>query len=831
MSSYNYCDENPCKNQEYGEITSNVLEIDFEKVAEYKVSATKQITLTNTSDTYKALLIKISVFGDFEVNVKSFPSIFEPGQKFTFTVRFTPIAIGVVNGSIQIEQKNHDPIIINLTGEGVHKTNGSSSGEGGEEENPDEPSEGEKGLTYWEDDSVTFNGGYSGSVLIPKTNSENKHAVIKPKGTGGFTLSSFGSNRGNYSVDLQINNSSSGSNALGEYSVISGGRNNKAAGNYSTISGGSENQVLSSYGVIGGGNANKVQGTYLTIGGGQNNTLFGTNNTISGGNSNSIGSNTDDFTNSFIGSGSNLSILGNSSAIISGNSVQLSGSNSFIGSGEELEVSGNSIGVISGNSSTITGSNEFIGLTFDTTYSGENSYIFSGISSNLKITSGNTVFSGISLDSILTNVQKGFFGTVSNVLVSNSEYSGIILGINNTMDTSNNSIIIAGQENTLDNSSSSLDSSYENSYALIASGYKNKVLSGKQSSIVNGNKNIINGVYYSTILGGTSNEILYGTSFEKIEEACVITGGQNNVIQASTESSIDGGRGNFIDSSDHSNIVGGSDNTILNSETSVTISGTGNSINNGQYAISAGGTRNKISGVATGSIGGIRNVLSARNSVALGGEYGSDLGIKNHTFTAIRDGVSWIKKIVAEDTGAATEEDADNDLSVWVNNNPVFQKGEIILQKMIDPTKGTYEGTADYKCYLLTQTKKYQHENIWYNMPNNEENNTIYIPEYTCVFWEMEVSLVDFSSGKAAKIICSKGIISDTDEGLKIIQAHTKEVYGEESLNNCDVTVELDTENSLVRFLLPQEVKNYVGGAVFKYTIATQGSTNFYWGN
>ena len=831
MSSYNYCDENPCKDQEYGEITSNVLEIDFEKVAEYKVSVAKQITLTNTSDTNKALLAKVSIFGDFEVNLKSFPSILEPGQKFTFIVRFTPIAIGVVNGSIQIEQKNHDPIIINLTGEGVHKINGSSSEGGGEEENPDEPSEDKEGLTYWEDNSTVFSGGYSGSVLTPKTNSENKHAVIKPKGTGGFTLSSFGSNRGNYSVDLQINNSSSDSNALGEYSTILGGRNNKAVGNYSTISGGSGNQVSSSYGVIGGGNANKVQGNYLTIGGGQNNTLFGTNNAISGGNSNSIGSNSDDFINSFIGSGSSLSILGNNSAIISGNSIQLSGSNSFIGSGEGLVISGDSIEVISGNSSTITGSNEFIGLAFDTTHNGENLYIFSGISSNLTITSGNTVFSGITLDSTLTNVQRGFFGTVFNALVSNSRYSGIILGINNTMDSSNNSIIIAGQENVLDNSSSSLDSSYENSYALIASGYENKIFSGKQSSIVNGNRSVINGVYYSTILGGTNNEILYGTSFEKIEEACIITGGQNNVIQASTESSIDGGRGNLIDSSDHSNILGGTNNTISNSEASVTISGTGNSVNNGQYAISAGGTRNKISGIATGSIGGIRNVLSARNSVALGGEYGSDLGIKNHTFTAIRDGISWIKKVVAEDTGAATEEDAGNDLSVWVNNNPVFQKGEIILQKMIDPAKGTYEGTADYKCYLLTQTKKYQYENIWYNMPNNEENNTIYIPEYTCVFWEMEVSLVDFSSGKAAKIICSKGIISDTDEGLKIVQAHTKEVYGEESLNNCDVTVELDIENSLVRFLLPQEVKNYVGGAVFKYTIATQGSTNFYWGN
>lgn len=827
MSSYPYCDENPCKNQEYGKIEANILEVDFEKVTEYKISPSKRVTLTNISDTNKALLTKISIFGDFEVNIKSFPSIFEPKQTFTFEIRFTPISVGVISGSLVIEQKDNDPIIINLVGEGIAKEENSFSGE----ENPEEPSEDNKELSYWSEMAITFNNGYLGSVLTPKANTENRHAIIQPKGTGGFTLSSFGSNRGDYSIDLQINNTSASANATGEYSVISGGKNNKASGDYSTISGGNGNQVLSSYGVINGGNNNKVQGTYLVINGGQNNSCFGTGNAISGGISNIIGSSDINYAHSFIGSGSNLTVLGNNSAIISGNIVQIKGANSFVGTGEELTISGETISIISGKSSSISGNTIFNGIALNTTYSENSSNIFSGISSNLTITTGNIVFTGITINSTLTNVRKGFFGLSEDDLISNTLQSGIVISNGSSIDSSNYSIIISGQDHYLDNAQLSVDSSYENNFCLIGAGNQNKISSGKYSSILNGNTNVITGVYSSQILGGNNNEISFGTSFEKIEEACVITGGQNNIIQASTESSIDGGRRNFIDSSDHSNILGGTNNIISNSEASVTVSGIGNSINNGQYAISAGGTRNKISGIAAGSIGGVRNVLSARNSVALGGEYGSDLGIKNHTFTAIRDGISWIKKVVAEDTGIATEEDADNDLSVWVNNNPVFQKGEIILQKMVDPTKGTYEGTADYKCYLLTQSKKYQDENIWYNMPNNEENNTIYIPEYTCVFWEMEVSLVDFSSGKAAKIICSKGIISDTDEGLKIIQAHVKEVHGEESLNNCDVTVELDIENSQVRFLLPQEVKNYVGGAVFKYTIATQGSTNFYWGN
>lgn len=827
MSSYPYCDENPCKNQEYGKIESNILEIDFEKVAEYKVSVAKQITLTNTSDTNKALLTKVSIFGDFEVNIKSFPSILEPKQKFTFEIRFTPISVGVISGSLVIEQKDNDPIIINLAGEGVAKEENSSSGG----ENPEEPSEGNKELSYWAEMSIAFNNGYLGSLLTPKANTENRHAIIQPKGTGGFTLSSFGSNRGNYSVDLQINNNSASANATGEYSVISGGKNNKASGDYSTISGGNENQVLSSYGVISGGNNNKVQGTYLVINGGQNNSCFGTGNAISGGISNNIGSSDTNYINSFIGSGSNLTVLGNNSGIISGNNTQIKGSDSFVGTGKELTISGEMINIISGESSTINGNTIFNGIALNTTYSENNLNIFSGISSNLTITTGNIVFAGITINSTLTNVRKGFFGLSENDLISNTLQSGIIIGNGSSIDSSNYSIIISGQDHYLDNAQSSVDDSYENNFCLIGAGNQNKISSGKYSSILNGNTNTVTGVYSSQILGGNNNEISFGTLFEKIEKACVITGGENNAIQASSYSSIDGGSGNIINSSDYSNIIGGSNNTILNSEASVTISGLGNNIDNGQYVAIIGGTRNKVGGFASGSIGGIRNIVSSRNSVAIGGEYGSDFGIKNHSFTAVRDGIAWKKKIVSEENGSATEEDAGNDLSVWVNNNSVFQKGEILLQKMVDPTKGTYEGTSEYKHYLLTQSKKYQDENIWYNMPNNEENNTIYIPEYTCIFWEMEVSLVNFTAGKAAKIICSKGIISDTDEGLKIIQAHAKEVHGDESLNNCDVTVELDIENSQVRFLLPQEVKDYVGGAVFKYTIATQGSTNFYWGN
>lgn len=104
-------------------------------------------------------------------------------------------------------------------------------------------------------------------------------------------------------------------------------------------------------------------------------------------------------------------------------------------------------------------------------------------------------------------------------------------------------------------------------------------------------------------------------------------------------------------------------------------------------------------------------------------------------------------------------------------------------------------------------------------------------PEYSCTFWDLDISLVDFEAGKFLKIHCNDGIISDTDNGLVIKQAHTTTVVGDESLVDIDITIEIDTENSLIRLLLPKEVKSYSGGAVFKYTVVTQGDINFYWGN
>lgn len=812
MSSYPYCDTPECKDKEYGLITSNVLELDFGKVTEYKVSRTKVISLKNTDTKNNAIIYSIVCLGNFEMDAKGIPSLIKPNQEIHIPVCFTPVGIGLVSGSIIVEQKDHETITIRLSGEGLNKETSSSEESGGDGEEPSELTK----LDYWNEGIVSYEEGRSASIWTPKTDATDQDIIISPKGNGSLHLSSYGNLRGNFAIDFQLNNTSLTTIAAGEYSVIGGGSGNTNSGNF---------------GVIAGGSGNTNQAEYGFIGSGLNNTLIGTYSAIAGGTLNKIGSVSGDSTNSFIGSGTSNTIIGNNSAITSGSKNSITGNNGFIGTGDSIVITGNNIGVISGSSFTINGNTIIVGYGSTSPITGTSEKSVFGLIENTQFTTVKNSFFSTTIDGFFTNINFGFTGSTNSALLSNSNYVINISGSDNTIDTSDYSIIASGLENSLDNASASLYEEYENNYSVIIDGYQNKISSGKYSSIVNGEQNTINGVYHSTIFGGKNNEILFGSSFTEIKENCFITGGENNSIQACNESAIYGGNGNSIDSSNNSDIFSGANNHITNSEVSSIISGEGNDINSAQYAVIIGGTKNKNNGIASGSLGGIRNTLSARNSVALGGEYGSDFGIKNHIFSANRDGIYWIKKIVAEDTGEATTEDAENDLSVWVNQNSTFQKGEILLQKMPDPTQGNYASTSDVKEYLYTQSKKYQQENIWYDLPNNTEINTIKLPEYSCIFWDLDISLVDFEAEKFLKIHCNDGIISDTDNGLIIKQAHTTTVVGDESLVDIDITIEIDTENSLIRLLLPKKVKSYSGGAVFKYTVVTQGDTNFYWGN
>lgn len=109
----------------------------------------------------------------------------------------------------------------------------------------------------------------------------NGYIVITPNGTGSIQAqvadgtSAGGNSRGDYAVDLQINRANAPEVASGDYSIISGGRNNTASGYTATVSGGSNNANSGVHGTIGGGSNNTASGGTSTVVGGTSNTASG----------------------------------------------------------------------------------------------------------------------------------------------------------------------------------------------------------------------------------------------------------------------------------------------------------------------------------------------------------------------------------------------------------------------------------------------------------------------------------------------------------------------------------------------------------------------------
>ena len=353
----------------------------------------------------------------------------------------------------------------------------------------------------------------------------------------------------------------------------------------------------------------------------------------------------------------------------------------------------------------------------------------------------------------------------------------------------------------------------------------------KYQTIINGDHNTIEQSEYSIVLSGTTNEIkknIYSIVFgntNKITSTELkkynISIGDQNQITDSNYSSIIGSSESIIDTSENSIISSGSINQIEDSKYSSISSGYGNTLI-GNYSHIASGTRNKNKGEFSSILGGYRNTVTGLNSTAIAGNYGHDLGLPNHTFIASKDGPNWLDTSIEGD-------DVPTSIADRTNNNPLVQTGIVVLQSMVDPTKGNYENTTDLKKYLYAYSSKYLKDGIWTDLRTNTNlNSSIVIPDFSCLFYELEVSLINFTTKQAVKILCKHGIILNTSTEISIVKTHSIEcISSSENLNNCDITVEIDNDKSMVRFLLPKELKDFKGGAVLKYTIATQDSIDF----
>jgi hypothetical protein len=145
---------------------------------------------------------------------------------------------------------------------------------------------------------------------------------------GPGTASPDGNARGDAAVDFQGWRAAAAEVASGNYSTISGGRENTASGSYSTVSGGADNTSSGSMCTIGGGMDNSAAGTGCTIAGGEDGTVANDNSTIAGGKNN-----TADAAYAFVGGGLGNGATASYAAACGGNANDASGTYSAIGGG------------------------------------------------------------------------------------------------------------------------------------------------------------------------------------------------------------------------------------------------------------------------------------------------------------------------------------------------------------------------------------------------------------------------------------------------------------------------------------------------------------------
>lgn len=158
------------------------------------------------------------------------------------------------------------------------------------------PSSGGGGLTNWTDglNSSAPNATVPVATFTATNAATNVDAATVAKGNGATlaqvpdATTTGGNKRGNFATDFQKNRSAATQVAKGDYSVISGGRNNTALGNESAIGGGIGNAQNQQRGFIGAGSANTGGDTTFIGGGLGNDTASAQYGAISGGQGNQL---------------------------------------------------------------------------------------------------------------------------------------------------------------------------------------------------------------------------------------------------------------------------------------------------------------------------------------------------------------------------------------------------------------------------------------------------------------------------------------------------------------------------------------------------------------
>jgi hypothetical protein len=422
--------------------------------------------------------------------------------------------------------------------------------------------------------------------------------AIGPTGTGFLSGSipngstgGGGNCRGINAIDWQLSREFATQVASGDYSVISGGKNNSALGTYTVVSGGYGNTA-------GGSGSGATQGgTGAFVGGGHHNAATGVNSVIIGGSGNRCLT-----VAGLIGSGINNQIFGADS------------NNTVIVGGQDNKIDGNGTytyfsTIVGGQDNVIGNAWSFIGGGDSNTATGRCSAIVGGFTN---ICYGQEGFIG----SGRGNFNNGTMGVIGGGRgnTANANYTTIGGGkynvINSTYGFDHYGTIAGGYENVCKGEGSFIGGGFNNECGYNGyAGYLEtpSVICGGASNYSSGEHDMIGGGFNNTIItnlgticGGNTNLIMGTPSGLGYSGGQFIGGGQRNVV-SEAYSSIMGGSGNVV-SGVRSVICGGDRNFVNNS-----------------LSFIGGGQNNHVSGVLSTIGGGDNNTASASNSVIAGG--------------------------------------------------------------------------------------------------------------------------------------------------------------------------------------------------------------------
>jgi hypothetical protein len=275
------------------------------------------------------------------------------------------------------------------------------------------------------DPSTNFLGTTDAQPLVIRVNNQETFRFNAPGAAGpAWSIHRGGGNpRGFHAVDLQSSRSQTTQVASGNYSVISGGRNNTASGHYSSVGGGFSNTASGHYSFVGGGSSHTASGSYSFVGGGWQNSASGYESSVGGGESNTASG-----SYSSVGGGQNNTASNFGSFVGGGYQNTASGQYSSVGGGQENTASGQYSSVGGGRQNSTSGSfYSFVGGGQDNTASGQHSSVGGGQNNTA---SGSYSFVGGGRQNSASGSYSAVIGGFQNT--ASAFYSTVIGGFSNT---------------------------------------------------------------------------------------------------------------------------------------------------------------------------------------------------------------------------------------------------------------------------------------------------------------------------------------------------------------------------------------------------------------